>query len=447
MLSNYPIIEILPEVSYEIGLGLKSQIITRSAFSVLVSEAALSVVSRRNQKFDADDAHTNQFGRARENVDKDDLKMIDAAAVTFEKRIRGIVENLLDPEMAWFEQLPEFRKIGTYEKETSFKFGVQEVVKSLVDLLRHYVRGRIASVGTQPLCRADRNKANTHRRDEQYLKPYDGDFATFYDNLTEDERFFTRFYWKMLSEMDWKASFDTNNILHSYYSERRAVQNIHLAETRGIAAATFVQVAKAGDDLNDTMVRDIKIGNALKPVTTENPFNGFNDIPFFSTAVFLSQVHAYIHRLCETMLSADPSFYFRDFTDTIVCLTHEEFKYLPLWADENSDFQKIVPVTAGSTSHVESSTPPETISPVAFSKDGEITEMSSNISVPLDNGRGDDAGPQDDDITLFPDEATESKGEGNKKGKESETDEMEAYYEYMIAFSDDEYDEEFSLNN
>jgi hypothetical protein len=65
----------------------------------------------------------------------------------------------------------------------------------------------------------------------------------------------------------------------------------------------------------------------------------------------------------------------------------------------------------------------------------------------LDNGRGDDAGPQDDDITLFPDEATESKGEGNKKGKESETDEMEAYYEYMIAFSDDEYDEEFSLNN
>jgi hypothetical protein len=446
MLSNYPIIEILPEVSYKIGLGLESQIITRSAFSVLVSEAALSIVSRKNQKFDADNAYTNQFGRARENVDKNDLKMIDAAAVTFEKRVRGIVENLLDPEMAWFEQLPEFRKIGTSEKETSFNFEVQEVVKSLVNLLRHYVRGRIASVGTQPLCQADRNKANAHRRDEQYLKPYDGDFATFYDNLTEDERFFTRFYWKKLSEMNWKASFDTNNILHSYYSERRAVQNIYLAETRGIAAATFVQVAKAGDDLNDTMVRDIKIGKALKPVTTETPFNDFNDTPFFSTAVFLSQVHACIHRLCATMLSADPSFYFRDFTDTIVCLTNEEFKYLPLWAGENSTLQKTVPVTAGSTSYAR--TPPETCSPVAFSKDGQVTEMSSNISVPLDNGRSDDAGPQDDDITLFPDEATESKGEGEGKGKDSGTAEMEAYYEYMIAFSDDENDEEFAfLNN
>jgi len=50
----------------------------------------------------------------------------------------------------------------------------------------------------------------------------------------------------------------------------------------------------------------------------------------------MTQVSGYIRSLATNMLS-NSEVDFRTLTDTLLCLTHNEFKYLPLWADGDDD--------------------------------------------------------------------------------------------------------------
>jgi len=329
---NSRFIEILPEMSLNIGLGLKVPIITRAAFAVLVSEEALSIVSRRASKFDADKAGTNQFLRVREDIDEDSLNSVQHAAHDFQDRISGVFDALVHEEMPWFDQLPEFMKIRHFEAfitstERCSVFGFttdkgKANIKNLIVALRHFVRGRILWCFTLRLPPIENTLANNHRRAEQYLKDWDPrDFSLIYTTLTSEEKLMTRFFWKILKHLEWDNWYGSNLLPCDPTSGAIHELNMKTGGKYKIGLVTILDLEAAKNVLNSAVTKAIQDGA---------------DLSSFSLVDFFKQVDMYINNLCNTVLDSG-EVDFAALTDTLLCLSEEEWKYLPLWAGGNED--------------------------------------------------------------------------------------------------------------
>lgn len=191
------------------GLGLKSSMLTRPAFAILVSEHALSTVSRECGSFDADKANTNQFGRVREDIDEDALSAVQEAAYSFISRIENALQELCHRDMLWFNKLPEYQKINhvtewvkNNEIGEDEKRLINDDVARLKSDLSHFVRGRILWCLNRELDVGDSSQANNHRIAESYLKEYEWNFCNqVYIPMAEKEKMMTRFPWKALTEL------------------------------------------------------------------------------------------------------------------------------------------------------------------------------------------------------------------------------------------------------
>src|ERR1700738_1475914 len=138
------------------AFGLNNQMICRAAFSILVSEEALSLASRETGRVDADRHGTNQFGRLREDIDEDIRTRIEYASKNFASRVCKTFEALAEEEMIWVTQLPEYQKLQKFKNAIlSYVNNKKHASKwlSAIDQLsfelREYVRSRImASLST-----------------------------------------------------------------------------------------------------------------------------------------------------------------------------------------------------------------------------------------------------------------------------------------------------------
>jgi hypothetical protein len=537
--------------------------IVEAAFAVLVSEGAFRVASRMNQPLDADKTKTNQFGRLREDINEDELNRIQAAANDFQSRINGAASSLIEPTMSWFEQLSEFRKIMDFEAETSPSIDVQNTVETLVQLLRHYVRGRIMSVLTQQILPAQNAIANVHRRVERYLEPYMDNFEYLYDTLTNSERYLTRFYWDMLHDLRWNMNSGSNMAFdHELCSLSRQI-NEEMALATGIIKVTIPDLIKAQHEFNNIMLLEMQIGNFYKfgvplecfhtevpdnqvevddfwnvngkpspkqfmdplgvnvtasgyspnferlrfPIRTKNSLKGtlsadssgdvppwtftsmvdppsyiesnaternasvsvrvplelnastYDTLPFFSLEAFLTQVGSHISDICNSMLK-DRYFGFRSITDTCLCMSGEELKYLPLWAGGNEDgtggvFEKPIPPAAfggapngpGPAYHTGLSIFSQSSSIVDVGEDDDMTEVGTiNTSVAVENGFLDhldrrvilsDVGTIDSDAP----NDYEAKANGGAVAQDEDEDEDED--DFMLVSEDE--DEDFAV--
>lgn len=219
---NTQFIEILPEVSIRMALGLKNYMLCRAAFSILVSEEALSLASR--EAFQerggegptlADRRGTNQFGRIREDVDEDLRTIIEYASKIFASRVSETLEVLTEEEMSWVTQLPEYQKVQKFKAGVLNGLGNKKETQkwlSAVDQLsfglRQYVRSRILVSLETGLSPEESTKATNHRLAERYtskinpVNKFDRSFSITYRELTAKERIFTRFFWTSVLHSD-----------------------------------------------------------------------------------------------------------------------------------------------------------------------------------------------------------------------------------------------------
>ncbi|KAG0652826.1 hypothetical protein D0Z07_0623 [Hyphodiscus hymeniophilus] len=242
---NCRFIEILPEATLKIGLGLEAPMLARPAFAILVSECALTIASRECGGARADQANTNQFGRVREDIGEDDLDAIQAAGYEFANRIESSYKNLLAPEMGWLSSLTERQKlagfmewvrsskvIDEYEKDS-----ITDTIAGLDIELSNHVRGIIIwSLNGQLLPKANVD-ANLHRRAETYLKEYDANFAeTTYMRMAEKEKLLTVFPWMNLRNQVFSSSTGSNKLCDVV-----GVSNWHRAANKKLAAVHGVE--------------------------------------------------------------------------------------------------------------------------------------------------------------------------------------------------------------
>ncbi|KAI9742700.1 MAG: hypothetical protein M1818_003841 [Claussenomyces sp. TS43310] len=203
---NTQFIEILPEVSCKIGFGLHNPMITRAAFSILVSEEALSIVSRGIGKLEPDKRGQNQFGRPKEDVDEDLKTRLEYASRSFAEKITLSFDELIEPQMLWLETPSEHMKlsqfeshIATYAKANSHASSWIAAVTSMKELLRRYIRDRILSTLKMPLLNEYGIYANDHRRVQNYTSDADQvSFYKIYADLAGEERIMTTFFWRQL---------------------------------------------------------------------------------------------------------------------------------------------------------------------------------------------------------------------------------------------------------
>lgn len=227
--SNIKFLEILPEASINIGLGLKSPMITRAAFSILVSEEALNVASRTLCENYGDRRAGYKYLRPREELDEDLWNVIQHASQDFCDRIQKTITDLLDERMAWFLELPEYRKICKFEdycykkkdkskKEEAVYERRKSVIQQLLVDLRRYVRGKIISCLNQGLTVSAITMVDKSQREAQWEmhesnEPPDANYI--YNGLGDRERVLLPHFWRRLRDVYWEDDLDSP-ILEKY---------------------------------------------------------------------------------------------------------------------------------------------------------------------------------------------------------------------------------------
>jgi len=155
-----------------------------------------------------------------EDIDEDSLTAVQAAATDFQSRIQKAVEDLVDPEMKWLDALPEFAKLSRFLSDKSIDITFEMALERLVSDLRAYVRAEILSIFAMPLPDDLSIEANAHRRAEQYQGEWKQDFGDTYSKLVDNEKIMTRFYWRMLLNLPWRADNDISYLFGVWHGPR-----------------------------------------------------------------------------------------------------------------------------------------------------------------------------------------------------------------------------------
>jgi len=240
---NTQFIETLPEASYSIGKNLHNTIITRPAFAILVSEEALNLASRMNKvdpnraipsRSQAREKSTSRFGRPMEYIDDDSLTAVQAAATDFQSRIQRVVDDLIGPEMKWFDNLPEFAKLSHFEGTNKSDYQFNIAIEELVADLRHYVRVELLSVFALRLPDDLATEASAHRKAENYHhhdweNHIQNNLRVIYLNFSDSEKIMTRFYWHMLKNLTWETM-NKRNYLFDFHQGAQHLRNTTIIE-------------------------------------------------------------------------------------------------------------------------------------------------------------------------------------------------------------------------
>jgi hypothetical protein len=433
--------EILPEATLKLGLAIRSHVLTRAGFSILVSEEALRVGTGKffeEIKFQHKPKNNTsypkgvtRFGRVMEDVDEDVFNLIQHAGRSMSSRIEKKLGELINRDMDWLKSIPEFEKLLTF-RDSIQEFAkaphpplelasYQEMVESLIGSLGDFVRGRIVFCLLDDLT-YQRAKDGTDHRIAERWQSLQGAKATptfayevVYNSLSDYERMMTRDFWAMLRSIEWDLGEWYSNRLcddlpihHSYHHRNHEVakaHGIHYVNAKFLEARTG-EVNAVYRVLNGTCGNREKNGPAPStipsaaptpstPDTTANPFQfghdheidnktldswyqaedalkarsgvgslgglpgmqdwfpetagqGFDEIPWFSLPTLFMQVQSHIRTICTALLSKGEN----DFSvlcDTLLCLTEDEYKFLPLWAGGMDDgsggvFQEEIPL-------------------------------------------------------------------------------------------------------
>ncbi|KAL9107410.1 MAG: hypothetical protein Q9227_007694 [Pyrenula ochraceoflavens] len=187
---NANFIQANPEISYRIGMDIKSDFLTQTAFSILAAEKALATLAY---------TVSNSWGPApvslhrsrTEYLDDDEKNRIDHAADRFLHRIPPLFESLVDDRMAWLERCLQFQALRSHKRDFP---GDSQLVDDLILILQHWVRTRLLHIqarnyGTE--VGALENKWESVTKFYPLRKP----LHEIYNDMPLQARLLTRTFW------------------------------------------------------------------------------------------------------------------------------------------------------------------------------------------------------------------------------------------------------------
>jgi hypothetical protein len=383
-LNNVRFVELHPDVAYRVACGIKSSSLCQDAFVELVGDEALLYLIRATP-FEAT-ASTESLvrSRMRDVLDDTEVQRIEYASKSFGDYIIRCFLHLAGSEMPWLADIAEFQKLTRHLQHYPAD---QEFVFQFMLTLKEFIRDRIYGA----LCRArDTNRSFLvnpllGRSENPYQRhPFDWkkmilqrligkEFWTSLTNidLWQTEELRTGGHSSIAEIVDGSLAFGDEtaaSIRHVSITEFRQMRHRFnelvkmRAQERQEEEALAVQLAGRHVVMEVTTCLNARLpqyseevgsssknGPFLSPISAPNPSpsvppgsplpaNSGATAGFFSDSAFKIKVHSFIGNYALEMLQVPTTATIRhELTDTLTCLTYNEFQYLPLWAGGNDD--------------------------------------------------------------------------------------------------------------
>ncbi|KAK1596348.1 uncharacterized protein LY79DRAFT_509553 [Colletotrichum navitas] len=334
--NNTVFIEVLPEESLQMGVALRLDQITRSAFRILVNELALEEAARPNGTPKA--AAYTVFGRRRHDPGDDLNNLIQHAARAMVERVSGLVNRLVSETIFDDMQNPEWLRLqnligmlSNYPDDKSIRSAKYHAL-SLAKFLRNTWNDIVVhNLLHKPLDSLLSRKADDHRAtyvDVRHFVPLE----VVYYRFNNVQKALCSFVYEAVG-VEWSSI----ACVFSIGPQRRRFQ-IMVNDLRIALEKLVRNHTELGQDpacrellnLPQTVFDDIS-AKRFSSTIYDSPQAAFDDIAFeVSIHDFLVPFHQECNRAdFEIKMEVTPHL--------LLNLHHNELKFLPLWAGGNDD--------------------------------------------------------------------------------------------------------------
>ncbi|KAK2065057.1 hypothetical protein LY76DRAFT_531912 [Colletotrichum caudatum] len=334
--NNTVFIEVLPEESFQIGVALKLDQITRSAFRILVNELALEEAARPTGIPKA--AAYTVFGRKRHDPGDDLNNLIQHAARAMLERVSELVNRLVRETIFDDMQNPEWMRLqnligmlSSAPDDKSFKKARYHALV-LANFLRSTWKDHvIRDLFQEPLEAGLSRNADNHLAtyvDAQHFDPLD----TVYLQFNNVQKALCSFLYQTVS-MKWSRIAS----IFSMGSQRHRFESI-VKNLRHALQELDINHPDLGEDLACRGLLYLP-QTALVPNGAEG---GGGPIyrylrPAFDSAAFELPIHDILVPFQQECIRSDFEIKMNVTPHLLLNLHHSELKFLPLWAGGDDD--------------------------------------------------------------------------------------------------------------
>ncbi|KAL2000584.1 hypothetical protein VTN02DRAFT_2882 [Thermoascus thermophilus] len=322
--SNTLFIELHPEITYRVACGIQCSDLCRATFAILVGEEALRLMHQPERLSTLRRQNKTIHGRVRETLDDTELQRLEYASQSFAERILRSFVDFVGVEMRWLTELDEFRKLA----DSTLPAAHPSFFSGFIRRLKEYLRFRVCTL----LSARRGTQAPRHRQwDGTDSKDYPGDdWIAAYSNMRCVERIMSRTFWLSLQDTLSTGKFYMDSRPQGFaLPESVADLAGHLPVFNGQEDAKIANVTPLELNRYSTRISQI-LGAATAPPAP------------FDLAQLLQEAAIYVKRFSSRMLESpipETGAHGAQFelVDTLTCLSHEEFRFLPLWAGGDDD--------------------------------------------------------------------------------------------------------------
>lgn len=355
--TNTRFIELHPEIAYRIACGIECDHLCQDSFTVLVGEEALLRLANAGQAPTLQWPEVTFHGRRREPLDDEDRQRIEYASQSFVDRMLDQFIQLAGSQMNWLLQLPSTMNISLHTDDCDEHC---PLASQLISSLKLYVRGHIVAIlASSAVTRA----ATTGHYINHSIYPT-RKYANAYDKMRYIERIISRTFWKLLRTARYSDCLASSDGKFQTMTIADLGKHHHLFQTEDKADLSDISLEEfllAVNQFNSHVDFDsprfsprrygggtvfierrgmIHPGRASGNRTNLILEGGVTHSPtpsIFNPIDFLQQVRSHIDDLAERMEEGCRHGAHFQLTDTIICLTDNELRYLPLWAGGDDD--------------------------------------------------------------------------------------------------------------
>ncbi|CAI7615827.1 unnamed protein product [Penicillium palitans] len=380
-LNNTRFIELHPEVTYRVACGIKSPCLCRDAFVEMVGDEALLYLIRATQFKPIGSMESLMRSRISDVLDDTEVQRIEYASKSFGDYVVRCFLQLTGDEMPWLARIVEFQKLTRHVQHYPADQGI---ICQLVTTLKEFIRGRIygALIKGRDTNRPFHVAPNLVRSENPYHRwGIDKGFvlqrligqnfwdALVWQDLHQDEAPRLESHSSIAEIGNGSLAFGAETaarIRQVSPGEIRQMSHVFNQTVRTRAQARYEEetlaARHAGGHVKMEMtinVRKSQSGNDVGSTYDNGPFLNPTPAPtptpclphvstvppktdisaeIFDERTFKSEVHSFLREYAIEMLQQPgPTCMRHEITDTLICLTYNEFQYLPLWAGGNDD--------------------------------------------------------------------------------------------------------------
>ncbi|KAH8700133.1 hypothetical protein BGW36DRAFT_373497 [Talaromyces proteolyticus] len=337
---NNPLfVEVNPELAYRMACGLKNTQLCQSSFAILVGEEALSLLNLSMNGLIPRRVAQTMYGRTRESLDDTELQRIEYASKVFLDRILNTFIQLAGNQMGWLEIIIRKHIKGPVTPSH------EPVINNLISFFKDCVRSRI--------CEVLQRQRVPDIDFEYHIATQDNYPGLKHQTAIADMpyicRILTRTFWKSLnSSVSFLGGMDIAKVLLRYSSLKDMAPELPSFKDQECATIPYISPA----DVQLSLDNFHTLANGFDSLhwanlSTRNYSNQRlleeDAVIYFDTDRCEADIGFYLGVVASGIIAAPNSIgpvndgvQFHT-VDTLISLSEDEFKFLPLWAGGNDD--------------------------------------------------------------------------------------------------------------